>query len=197
MSAVEHTNIPLTTAINPQEDPGNFINIEDLLYRTIRKTHQKTYRNRNRHHIAADTTLQKPASPHKELLNDDPAPSIDVATAENPSKAGGTVEESRKRKGRQKVGCKDDDMNSVKYRASQKRKRTRSAPEKMLTLVKNAERSEISRGVCLSGLKPSTILIARHRVEIIAASTSMISSRNPHDDQERHAALTKYETVSH
>lgn len=169
----------------------DFINIEDLLYRSERKTHQKTYRNRKRHRQDADTTLQTSSSPPKGLSNGDPAPPINVAAAEDQAKADGTAQESRKQNGRQKTGCNDDDLNSVKYKAAQKRKRPRSTPGKVLTPVKSTERSKLSQRVGLLAPIPSTILIVRRRLEILAAPTQMVSSRKPHGDRTRCLGPTK------
>ncbi|KAG7004932.1 phospholipase [Physcia stellaris] len=127
------------------ERPRDFINIEDLLCRSERKTHQKTYRNRNRHGKDAETTPQTSSSPPKGLSNGDPAPPIHVAGAEDQAKAAGTAQESRKRNGRHKNGCDIDDLNSVKYKAAQQTKHPRHAPGKVINPVKSAEGSSLSR----------------------------------------------------
>ena len=173
------------------ERSRDFINIEDLLCRSERKTHQKTYRNRNRHGQDAETTLQTSSSPPKGLSNGDPAPPNHVAAAEDQANAAGTAQESRKRNGRHKNGCEDDDLNSVKYKATQQTKHPRHAPGKVITPVKSAEGSSLSRRVCPLAPIPSRILIARRRLEITAAPTQMVSNRKPHGDRTKCLAPTK------
>lgn len=157
MFATKFPVCPVILTASRKVEASNSINNEDLLGKVKKKTHQKTYRNRDRGNASTSPLTPCPtrkAIRHNSQRPTSPAPAATTADADQ-RKIYDNVKQSRKRKARRELDHDVDQSISVKDTAL-KRRNLEGAPHKGHTPVKDVERFVLSPKVrpILSSLHP-------------------------------------------